>query len=141
MVAHPGVSVKSLSKEQLKGIFTGQITNWKAVGGPDYAISVIIGKEMPGTYNVFKNRMMDDAVYTEKTVNGNNAPDVKTKVKTTPGGVGLLPVAMVDGTISIPETPNVDRPITMITKLNPPAKIKKLIEYIEGKGKPYTLPK
>ncbi len=33
--------VKTLNDEQIKGIYTGRITNWKEVGGVDRAITVV----------------------------------------------------------------------------------------------------
>ena len=47
-------AVKSLSKEQLKGIFTGKISNWKEVGGPDLAIVVIFPAKMTGTNKLWQ---------------------------------------------------------------------------------------
>jgi ABC-type phosphate transport system substrate-binding protein len=38
---HPGLSLKGLSVEQVQGIFTDKITNWKEVGGPDLPIMPI----------------------------------------------------------------------------------------------------
>ena len=38
---HPDNPMKSLSIDQLKDIFTGQITNWNDVGGPDAPITVV----------------------------------------------------------------------------------------------------
>jgi phosphate transport system substrate-binding protein len=35
---HPGISIPGLSVSQLQDIYTGKITNWKEVGGPDLAI-------------------------------------------------------------------------------------------------------
>jgi phosphate transport system substrate-binding protein len=55
--------VKSLSKEQLKGIFTGQITRWKDVGGKDapiYPNTEMLGH---GTVQVFRELALDDAAY------------------------------------------------------------------------------
>jgi phosphate transport system substrate-binding protein len=39
---HPSVTgVTNLTTDQLKGIYSGQITNWKAVGGPDATIVLL----------------------------------------------------------------------------------------------------
>lgn len=40
-VVSKNVKVDDLSLEQLKGIFSGQITNWKEVGGDDATIVVL----------------------------------------------------------------------------------------------------
>ena len=54
-------TVKTLSKDQLKGIFTGQITNWSAVGGPDLAITLISRPATSGTRALFEKFALDGA--------------------------------------------------------------------------------
>ncbi len=57
--------VRDLSKEQLKGIFTGKIKNWKEVGGKDAPIAV--NTEIQGakraTMEMFNELVMDKAPY------------------------------------------------------------------------------
>ena len=55
--------VKSLSKEQLKGIFTGKITRWKDVGGKDAPIYPNTEVAGHGTVQVFRELALDDAPY------------------------------------------------------------------------------
>ena len=59
--------VKELSLEQLKAIYTGSITNWKDVGGPDHII-VLYGRENnSGTYAYFKEHVLKNEDYHEAT--------------------------------------------------------------------------
>jgi len=57
--------VTSLTKDQLKGIFTGKIKNWKEVGGKDAPIAV--NTEIQGakraTMEMFNEMVMDKAPY------------------------------------------------------------------------------
>jgi len=50
--------VQSLTMEQLKGIFTGAITNWKQVGGPDSPIVAYGRENNSGTYVFFKEHVL-----------------------------------------------------------------------------------
>ena len=137
VIANKGVTVKELSKDQLKGIFTGKIANWKEVGGPDQAIVVVWGTKIPGTHRVFQKLVMDGEPYTKKTKEATNAVDVKEKVKATPGAVGLAPVTLVDNSVAAPKIPVVGRPITLITKGEPNPQVVKMLEFIRGPGKKY----
>jgi phosphate transport system substrate-binding protein len=50
--------VQELSIEQLKGIYTGAVTNWKDVGGPEAKI-ILYGREnSSGTYVYFKDNVL-----------------------------------------------------------------------------------
>jgi len=55
--------VKDLSKEQVKGIFTGKIKNWKEVGGKDAEIVVVTERKTGGTITAFKELALDDAEF------------------------------------------------------------------------------
>ena len=59
--------VARLSLAQLKGIYTGAITNWKEVGGNDAQI-ILYGRENnSGTYVFFKKRVLNKEDYVDKT--------------------------------------------------------------------------
>jgi phosphate transport system substrate-binding protein len=57
-VVHPSNPVKNLTLEQLKGIYKGDIGNWKEVGGPDLKIVVISRDTSSGTYEVWEEKVM-----------------------------------------------------------------------------------
>ncbi|EES49767.1 phosphate ABC transporter substrate-binding protein [Clostridium botulinum] len=59
VVVNKSLGVADLSKEQLKGIFSGKITNWKEVGGIDKEIFLIHRKSGSGTRGTFENKILD----------------------------------------------------------------------------------
>lgn len=62
---HKSNPVKNLSKEQIKGIFTGKIKNWKEVGGKDAPIrpNTEIAGQKRATMLAFQEMAMDNAAY------------------------------------------------------------------------------
>ena len=50
--------VQELSLEQIEGIFTGQIKNWKMVGGNDTPITLYSRENSSGTYEFFKENVL-----------------------------------------------------------------------------------
>ena len=50
--------VQSLSQSQLKDIYTGKITNWRDVGGPDGKIVAYSRENNSGTYVFFKEHVL-----------------------------------------------------------------------------------
>lgn len=53
-------SVQTISKSQLKSIYTGSITNWRDVGGPDQRIVAYSRENNSGTYVFFKEHVLDN---------------------------------------------------------------------------------
>ena len=54
-VVNTALGVTDLTTEQLVGIFTGEVTNWSEVGGPDTDILLVTRPSSSGTRALFKN--------------------------------------------------------------------------------------
>jgi phosphate transport system substrate-binding protein len=54
VVVHPSNGVKGITTDQVRGIFSGTIKNWKEVGGNDHSISVISREAGSGTRSSFE---------------------------------------------------------------------------------------
>jgi phosphate transport system substrate-binding protein len=64
---HESNPVEKLSLEQLKAIYTGQVANWKQLGGPDAKI-ILYGRENnSGTYVFFKDNVLKGADFAANT--------------------------------------------------------------------------
>jgi phosphate transport system substrate-binding protein len=58
VVVNPNNPVSKLTLDQLAGIFTGKITNWKEVGGSDAKIVVLSREVNSGTHVYFKEHVL-----------------------------------------------------------------------------------
>ena len=58
IITHKAASVNNLSRGQLQQIFSGGITNWKEVGGPDLAITLVVPGEETGAHKNFRRQVM-----------------------------------------------------------------------------------
>lgn len=55
---HDSNPLKEISMEQIQQIFTGKIRNWKEIGGPDARIAVYSRENNSGTYEFFKEHVL-----------------------------------------------------------------------------------
>jgi phosphate transport system substrate-binding protein len=133
---HGGLELFELDRAQLKGLFTGRITNWKDVGGPDLAVVVVLGDKMAGTNKVFQEQVLDQATFAPKAKWVGAIPEVIATLAATPGAVGIGPLSALKAQkLTSPSTPEVGRPITLFTKGAPGADLQKLLAFLEGEGK------
>jgi phosphate transport system substrate-binding protein len=63
---HASNPINELTIDQLKQIFTGKITNWKDVGGPDNRIIVYSRENSSGTYVFFKEHVLGGMDFTAR---------------------------------------------------------------------------
>jgi phosphate transport system substrate-binding protein len=137
VVVHKDNPVAQLSKDQLKGIFTGKMQNWKEVGGQDMPILVIWGNLIPGTNSLFVKNMLDNEAPTKDVLGVSTAAEIKVNVAANPEAIGIGPAAVVDASVKSPKTPEISRPITLLTKGAPSPAVKSLIDFIKGEGQKY----
>ncbi|EST38749.1 hypothetical protein N566_05720 [Streptomycetaceae bacterium MP113-05] len=148
-VADAGVD--DLTKEQVRGLFEGKITNWSEVGGPDLEVFVYDKEPGRGTREV-----LDTYLYGNTTpppppetdnfaIVGGNL-ETRSKLKSTPGSVAPLSTGFIEGHddlfavtldgvssasahVASGEYP-MARPLFFLTDGEPQGQVKKFIDYV-----------
>ena len=98
IIVHPDNPVSDLSVEQIKKIYTGEITNWKDVGGADHEI-VLIGREAgSGTRDGFESitDTKDACKYRQELT---STGDVITTVSKNMNAIGYASLAAIKETV------------------------------------------
>lgn len=67
-IVNPANTVPGVTKAQLKAIYTGEITNWKELGGADAPIVVVSRDSSSGTYEAWGELVLDKARVTPKAL-------------------------------------------------------------------------
>lgn len=99
VIADKDNTVENLTSDDLKAIYTGQITNWSELGGKDEAI-VVIGRENgSGTRGAFEELLgiEDECAYAQEL---DSTGGVLAKVASTPGAIGYVSLDVVDDSVS-----------------------------------------
>lgn len=134
VIVNPENPVTSLNKEQLKGIFTGRIKNWKEVGGKDENITVVWGQLIPGTNKLFSEAILDGERVTPEAMLIGDVNDIKEAVASLPEAIGIGPMSLKnDPSVKTVETPKIQRPIICVTKRSLSSELQKLFDFLKSK--------
>jgi phosphate transport system substrate-binding protein len=99
VIVNPNNKVDKLSKKQLEDIFTGKVTNWKDVGGADEKIIVYSRESSSGTFEFFKEHVMDKKNYGASTLMLPATGSIIQSVGQTKGAIGYVGLAYLNQTI------------------------------------------
>lgn len=136
VIVHKSNPVTALTKAQLKDIAIGKITNWKAVGGPDLPIKLVVTKPglAPGLF--FQKVIMDGAPYVEGYTPVQSPKEVITWVSRSPGGIGgaaTVHMAADPGDAKPIKAPALSRPLGLVTVGEPAGAAKTVVDYFKKK--------
>ncbi|MDR0412295.1 MAG: PstS family phosphate ABC transporter substrate-binding protein [Dysgonamonadaceae bacterium] len=96
VVVHPRNPVQELTREQLEGIFTGKITNWKEVGGSDLKIIPYSRETSSGTYEFFKESVLKNRNYKNGILSMPATGAIVQSVSQTRGAIGYIGLAYLN---------------------------------------------
>ncbi|SKA87245.1 phosphate ABC transporter substrate-binding protein, PhoT family [Clostridium sp. USBA 49] len=97
LVVNDKVNIDNLSKADTIKIFTGEITNWKEVGGNDLKITVINRPKSSGTRATFKKYALDGKEEVEgKALTQDSSGAVKKTIEETEGAIGYLATSYIN---------------------------------------------
>ena len=146
VAVNPANSVTELTSGQIRQIFSGQIVNWKDVGGADASIHIYGRDEASGTREVFWKKLLNkgDVAQGINIVASNGA--MKVAIAQDNQAIGYLGIGhitseiqavVIDGVLPTQENAKsgdykVVRNLYMNTKGQPSALVQAFIDYIRG---------
>lgn len=97
VILNPSLPIESLSIEQVGLLFSGQISNWNDIGGPDIPVNVHARDDKSGTFDTFNTLVLKrgyDLVASAKRYESND--DLSSVVTSTPGAIGFTSLASIN---------------------------------------------
>jgi len=99
VAVHPSNPVNELTTAQVRDIYMGKIHNWRQLGGPDQAITVISRDTSSGTYETFHGLVMNKEKMAAGVEYVNSNPQAHARVSTTRGAIGYVGLGFVDNKV------------------------------------------
>lgn len=97
VIVNPSNPVRELSLQQLREIFSGEVTNWSEVGGPDRRIALVNRDEASGTREAFKKIVMGDDNHFDRSATVlPGTGQVRDVVARSEGAIGYISVGFVE---------------------------------------------
>jgi phosphate transport system substrate-binding protein len=96
IIIHPDNKIANLTREQLEGIFTGKIKNWKEVGGYDLPIIPYSRETSSGTYEFFKESVLKNKNYKNGIMSMPATGAIIQSVSQTRGAIGYVGLAYLN---------------------------------------------
>jgi phosphate transport system substrate-binding protein len=148
IIVHERNPVESLSPSQLQGIFSGEIGNWKDVGGDDVPVVVITCPQGSGMRSAVQDLILKDKTFPEREIVSAIVAESDQQVSLFPGGITALSRSMldadhvkaikVDGVL--PTAANISKgfyplakPLALITKGPPQGNLARFMALVESK--------
>jgi phosphate transport system substrate-binding protein len=100
VIVHPKNPVRSLTREQLKDLYAGKISNWSVLGGTDRAVALYTREESSGTREVFWEKALGKGAIGPKALFVQSNGAMKTAVSNDPYAIGYVSVGHLDAGVA-----------------------------------------
>lgn len=144
VIVNPQNPVSDLTTEEVRGIFAGDITNWREVGGPDMQIGLVNRDEASGTREAFSKLVMDEQRFDSGAVILPGTGQVRAVVAEVEYAVGYISLGFVNDEVKavaidgiapseevvVTGTYKIQRVLHFFTNGQPSAAAKGYIEYV-----------
>jgi phosphate transport system substrate-binding protein len=144
VVVHPSNPLTGLSKEQIKKIFAGEVSNFRDVGGPDRRIVVVMREDGSGTRATFEELVMNKENISDANLQKPASGAIRFTVAGNENAIGYLGIGYVDSTVKtvavdgVPPTEEnirtgeypLSRRLYLLTLGEPSGETKKFMDFI-----------
>jgi phosphate transport system substrate-binding protein len=96
IIVHPSNPVRGATLFQVKQIFSGDLTNWKYLGGPDKEITVVTREEGSGTRGAFQELVMGKTRIFRGAITEDSNGTVREIIANDPHSIGFISLGLVN---------------------------------------------
>lgn len=146
IVVNSSNEVSGLTKEQVRRVFAGEITDWSQLGAGSGRITVVSREEGSGTRDAFQELVMGKSLITERAILLPATGAIVQSVSSTPLAIGFLSLGYLDPALKalaidgIECTPAncksgaypVVRPLYFLTKDEPTGLVKEFLDFCQS---------
>jgi len=144
VIVHPSNPVNRLSRERIRDIYTGKISDWSELGGKRSKIIVISRDTSSGTFEAFEELALNREKVRPDALTAASNQAVAQIVAQTPGALGYISLGYLSTKVKAVDVNEVkctkqniisgtyvlSRPLFMYTNGTPAGEVRKLIDYI-----------
>lgn len=144
VITNPSNPVQNLTLDQIRRIYSNEITNWSEIGGQNSRIHIITREEGSGTRGAFVDLVMKKTEITPKAIVQDSNGAVKQLVKDDTDAIGFISLGLVDETVKALQLEGVaatqdnirngsyslSRPFLFVSLSQPEGQIKQFIDFI-----------
>lgn len=140
IIVNPTTKVTKLNIEQVKKLLTGEIKNWKEVGGADLPVSPVIEVARSARVALMKDVLLGGKEFRSDSLKADTPDEYMELIVKNPGAIGLLPIKELQddpkaSKVVAVQTEPIGRPITLLTVGKPSPEAQELIQFIGQEGK------
>lgn len=135
VAVHASNPVKSLSKQQIKEIMGGKLTNWKQVGGPDLAVKVYSAAPGQAVRSAVQKGFLDGDSYAPGTIDIRTALEQLRVIGSEPGAIGAMSEPVLRAStekLRVVPGAAIARPLGFVTVGQPTPLAQKMIDYFRS---------
>ncbi len=129
---NPANPVASLTKDQLVGILSGKIRDWKDVGGTAGPIQSVVAKQNNGWRITIEHLLLGDTQIVEQGAIVQDEPrNIPTIVAQLPTGIGFFASSLANDKVKVLTTDaEIPFELNLVTKGDPQGQVAKVVEAV-----------
>ena len=96
IIVHPTSPIDNLPLDKIREVFSGKITNWKELGGPNHPIDIVTREEGSGTRESFQKFVMGKEDISLRALVQDSNGSVRQVISSDPHAIGYISLGLVN---------------------------------------------
>jgi phosphate transport system substrate-binding protein len=102
IIIHPNINIDHLTVKQVGQLFSGEVSNWNQIGGPNLAVKVHARDNQSGTFDTFNALVLTRGFsLVDSAVRYESNAKLSERVATEPGSIGFTALATINSAKAI----------------------------------------